>query len=39
LFLTARSSEIGAGFATALLVRVPMDGYAACRTQFLPFCF
>jgi len=29
----------GFGIAHQIGLRVLVDGYAACRTQFLPFCF
>jgi len=29
----------GSGIAHQLGLGALMDGYAACRTQFLPFCF
>ena len=29
----------GAGIAHQIVLGALVDGYAACRTQFLPFCF
>ena len=29
----------GSGIAHQIGLGPPVDGYAACRTQFLPFCF